>query len=108
MLRPTRGLLIAYIVAMLIAPALLCAQETQPAAKAPPERTYSNMPFVHRIPLLDEQGATIRLPKPGEEAVPGATNTNPVSLAHTCGKCHSDYDVMQRGYHFNFADPNAP
>src|SRR5437867_36931 len=73
---------------------------------APPERTYSRSPFVHRIVILDEDGAVIRPPKPGEEA--STTSTKPISLAKTCGKCHSDYDVMQQGWHFNFANPGAP
>ncbi|MEO6436184.1 MAG: hypothetical protein ABIP55_10570 [Tepidisphaeraceae bacterium] len=72
------------------------------AAKAPPERTYSNAPFVHRIVLLDEDGTTIRAPKPGEEA-----NTKPFSMAKTCGKCHSDYNTMEHGWHFNFSDAGA-
>src|SRR5215212_7746629 len=95
--------LAAALIALLVAPVLLFAQDaatSEPAAtKAPPERTYSNSPFVHRIVLLDEDGAVIKAPKQGEEP-----NTKPVSLAKTCGKCHSDYDVMQRGWHFNFAD----
>ena len=48
----------------------------------------------------------IRPPKPGEEASP-TTSTKPISLARTCGKCHSDYDVMQQGWHFNFANPGV-
>src|SRR5437773_6544347 len=87
--------------------ASLCAADQIPAPKAPPERTYSRSPFVHRIVLLDEDGAVIRPPKPGEEASP-TVSTKPLSLARTCGKCHSDYDVMQQGWHFNFADPAAP
>jgi hypothetical protein len=75
--------------------------------KAPPERTYSRSPFVHRIVILDEDGAVIRPPKPGEEASATVSN-KPISLARTCGKCHSDYDVMQHGWHFNFADAGAP
>ena len=82
---------------LLLLPALLRA------ANAPPERTYSNTPFVHRIVLLDEDGAVIRAAREGEEP-----NTKPFSMAKTCGKCHSDYDVMQQGYHFNFANPAAP
>ena len=78
-----------------------------PAAKAPPERTYSNMPFVHRIPVLDEDGTAIRPTKPGEEPAPNASS-KPMSMAKTCGKCHSDYDAMQQGWHFNAAQPNAP
>ncbi len=101
---PLRGTLLA--IALLTVPALLRAQD-EPARKAPPERTYSNTPYVHRIPLLDEQGGPIKLPRPGEDAAAGV-NTNAFSLAKTCGKCHSDYDVMQRGWHFNFADANAP
>jgi hypothetical protein len=31
-----------------------------------------------------------------------------MSQATTCGKCHSDYPVMQQGWHFNFARSDAP
>src|SRR5690349_20697973 len=82
------------------APSDAAPADAAPAAKAPPERTYSNTPFVHRIVILDEDGAVIRPPKPGEEA--SATNsTKPMSQAMSCGKCHSDYPVMQQGWHFN-------
>ena len=75
--------------------------------KAPPERTYSEFPFVHRIVLLDEDGQVIKPPKPGEEAT-SQTNVKPMSQAKTCGKCHSDYDVMATGWHFNFSNPTVP
>jgi hypothetical protein len=83
------------------------AQAQEPAhPKAPPERTYSNTPFVHHIVLLDADGAPIRAPKPGED--PSTVSSKPVSWAQTCGKCHSDYDQMQHGWHTNFADADAP
>ena len=92
-------------------PATATAPTTAPAeaapAKAPPERTYSNTPFVHRIPILDEDGTAIRPAKPGEEPAPNAS-AKPMSQALTCGKCHSDYPAMQQGWHFNPAQPRAP
>jgi hypothetical protein len=135
MLRSTRrfprpGLLLALLLMLVLAVSVRAADAPAPASapaepstaepstaaageaappKAPPERTYSNTPFVHRIVILDEDGAVIRPPKPGEEAGAGAANsTKPMSQAMTCGKCHSDYPVMQQGWHFNFARPDAP
>jgi hypothetical protein len=99
---------VLFSLALLTVAALAHAQETAPT-KAPPERTYSNAPFVHRIVLLDEDGTPIRPTKPGEEASAGAPASNkPVSLAKTCGKCHSDYDVMSHGWHFNASEAGAP
>ena len=124
MVRPTRRCrrplpFAALLITLLFAPSLRAADAppapaaaapaaAAPAApKAPPERTYSRAPFVHRIPILDEDGTVIRPTKPGEEPAPNATN-KPMSQAQTCGKCHSDYPVMQQGWHFNFARPDAP
>jgi hypothetical protein len=92
------------------APATAPVPAEPPARKAPPERTYSNMPFVHRIVVLDEDGTVIRPTKPGEEAAPGGApaSSKPMSQQKTCGKCHSDYDVMQQGLHFNFSRSDAP
>lgn len=105
-----RTILSTGIVLAMLAPVASAPAAEQPDAssprKAPPERTYSEFPFVHRIVLLDEDGTVIRQPKPGEEPTPEATK--PFSMAKTCGKCHSDYDVMQQGWHFNFADSRAP
>ena len=97
---------VLFSLVLLIVAALVRAQETAPT-KAPPERTYSNAPFVHRIVLLDEDATPIRPAKPGEDAAATASN-KPVSLAKTCGKCHSDYDVMSHGWHFNASEPGAP
>ena len=109
--RPTRrrrfSLIAIACVALFVAPLARAAEEPAPA-KAPPERTYSRSPFVHRIVLLDEDGTVIRPPKPGDEAAAATNSTKPVSLAKTCGKCHSDYDVMSHGLHFNFSDVLAP
>src|SRR5690349_11488023 len=117
MKRMTRAaLLLPLIVATFVAlSAVAQGQEATaseaPASKAPPERTYSRQPFVHRILLLDEDGNVIRPPKPGEQPAPAGgppATVKPVSLAKTCGKCHSDYDAMQHGWHFNFADAGVP
>jgi len=120
MLRKTRDNRLVPLLATLVVVALVVMQVTStlraaepsvepstPSPKAPPERTYSRSPFVHRIPILDEDGTVIRPTKPGEEAAPNASS-KPMSQANTCGKCHSDYPVMQQGWHFNFAQPNAP
>ncbi|MGB7160662.1 MAG: hypothetical protein WBD40_21535, partial [Tepidisphaeraceae bacterium] len=82
------------------------SQTTEPAQeKLPPERTYSKQPFIHRIPLLDAEGNTIRSPKPDD---PPDARPAPFSMSNTCGKCHSDYNTIAGGWHFNFADPSAP
>lgn len=99
------ALAVALAVAYLALGSIALAQETP--GKAPPERTYSRQPFLHRIVLLDEDGTPIRPTKPGEEGGPPAT-VKPVSLAKTCGKCHSDYETMQHGWHFNAGDSTAP
>src|SRR5687767_9683689 len=96
MLRPTCGIRLfrslLCLAVMLLASAVPAAEPPPPAAdaaspKAPPERTYSRAPFVHRIPVLDEDGTVIRPTKPGEEAAPNASS-KPMSQATTCGKCH--------------------
>src|SRR5687767_15641645 len=75
--------------------------------RLPPERTFSSSPFLHRIPLRDENGNPIPAPKP---AAPGAKadDAGPPAKAFvldtTCGKCHSDIDLMKTGWHFNFGD----
>src|SRR5439155_14582503 len=58
------ALVIAVLAGGVLRVAVAAAEEAP--AKAPPERTYSRSPFVHRIVLLDEDGAVIRPPKPGE------------------------------------------
>ena len=85
---------------------LLLATQATFGAAAPPERTYSKAPYVHRIVLLDEDGAVIRAPREGDD--PAQAPTKPFSMQKTCGKCHSDIDVMSHGWHFNASDPNAP
>ncbi|HEX2973805.1 MAG TPA: multiheme c-type cytochrome [Tepidisphaeraceae bacterium] len=57
----------------------------------------SRMPFVHRIPLLNEDGTAINPTK----------DTVPYSPAATCGKCH-DYATINQGWHFNAKQPNVP
>ena len=97
-------------VLLLVATVSQAAEAPAPAgagAKAPPERTYSRSPFVHRIVVLDEDGAAIRPTKPDEPPNPNVS-TKPMSQEMTCGKCHSDYPVMQQGWHFNFAQADAP
>ncbi|MEA2735658.1 MAG: hypothetical protein QOE14_2109 [Humisphaera sp.] len=111
MLRSTRRfraslLLVGLLMTLLLAPAIRAA-DAPATAKAPPERTYSDSPFVHRIVVLDEDGAVIRPTKPGEEAAPNVS-TKPMSQAQTCGKCHSDYPLMQQGWHFNSSRADAP
>jgi len=58
----------------------------------------SRSSFAHVIPLLDEEGRQIR---------PGDDPAMPFSIKRTCGDCHS-YDVIERGWHFNAAEPNVP
>ena len=69
--------IIMVVLTLLLAPALLRGQD-EPARKAPPERTYSRTPFVHRIVLLDEDGVHLRqgaapsLPDSYNQAIDGA------------------------------------
>jgi len=76
----------------------------------PPERTFSNSPFIHRIILRDEDGNIIGgPPKPGADGKPVEDpGQKPISQYQTCGKCHSDKDTMLGGWHSNASDPKAP
>ena len=53
---------------------------------------------VHNIPLLNAENAAID---------PSAKAPKPISMKTTCGKCH-DYDIVERGWHFNTGDANVP
>jgi hypothetical protein len=77
------------------------AQEKAPAKKRP--HVDSRSPFVHRIPLRDEQDNPITVPK-GADAEKAKIKL--ASLATTCGKCH-DYPAISVGWHFNFGDPSV-
>lgn len=52
---------------------------------------------VHRIPLLDENGAKI---------LPGDGFRMPFSAKKTCGDCH-DFSSIALGWHFNSHDPDV-
>ncbi|HSI33833.1 MAG TPA: hypothetical protein VK986_09635 [Tepidisphaeraceae bacterium] len=78
-------------------------------AALPPERTFSNAPFVHKIYLRDEEGNAINPPKVGPDGKAlGEDPGKPMSQYATCGKCHSDKDTMLTGWHSNASDPRAP
>ncbi|MCP4726797.1 MAG: hypothetical protein GY863_17270 [bacterium] len=55
-------------------------------------------PYVHVIPLLDEEGSVIS---------PDDNIPMPFSLKQTCIECH-DYSRISNGWHFNSADPEKP
>jgi hypothetical protein len=80
--------------------------------RLPPERTFSSAPFLHRIPLRDENGNPIPAPKAPAAGAAAAAEGGPPPKAFvldtTCGKCHSDIDLMKTGWHFNFGDANVP
>ncbi|MFC1492932.1 hypothetical protein ACFL6O_03160 [candidate division KSB1 bacterium] len=54
-------------------------------------------PYVHSIPLLDEEGMVIS----PDDKVP-----MPFSLKQTCTECH-DYGRISSGRHFNYYDPEV-
>jgi hypothetical protein len=107
MRRTDRRLAPALALSLFVLPVVARAAE-----RLPPERTFSNAPYLHRIPLRDETGNPIPAPKPAKEGAKaddeGAAAAKAFVLNTTCGKCHSDIDVMGRGWHFNFADKDAP
>jgi hypothetical protein len=108
MRRTDRRLAPALVLFLFLAPEMGRAAE-----RLPPERTFSNAPYLHRIPLRDETGNPIPAPKPPREGAKSddeAAGPAPKAfvLNTTCGKCHSDIDIMGGGWHFNFADANAP
>jgi cytochrome c553 len=64
-------------------------------------RTQSRTPFLHNIPLHDEDGKVISVPAEiGDDGKPQEPKGPPYSTAQTCGKCH-DYGLISRGWHFN-------
>lgn len=75
------------------------------AAGARPAATLANhvewdgsrTPFVHRIPLYDEDG---------EKILPDLPGAKPFSARQTCGRCHS-YEEIGKGWHFNAGQPDA-
>jgi hypothetical protein len=102
MKRPNRRLVLpwfAITVTSLLAAAGVRGQEK----RVPPEKTYSNTPYFHRIYLRDAEGNVIKAPPAGKED-PGS---KPFSVATTCGKCH-DYPAMSHGWHFNASEGNVP
>src|SRR6266436_295916 len=95
--RPKRRLHLPWLavsVALLLAP--VWAAGAAPGG-VPPEKTYSNTPYFHRIQLRDVEGNVINGPTAAGKDDPGG---RPFSLAMTCGKCH-DYPAMSHGWHFN-------
>src|SRR5258706_8380940 len=100
--RPTRRIVLPWFALSaisLLAAGHVIGQER----KVPPEKTYSNTPYFHRIFLRDAEGNVIKAPPAGKED-PGA---RPFSVASTCGKCH-DYPAMSHGWHFNASEGNVP
>jgi hypothetical protein len=98
----------ALALSVLLLPATTNAAEQ---GRLPPERTFSSAPYLHRIPLRDETTNPIPAPKApaaGAKADDAGPPAKAFVLDTTCGKCHSDIDVMKSGWHFNFADPAAP
>ncbi len=68
------------------------------------ESDGSRASSVHLIELYNELGEQIR---PGDDpALPFAIHSDEGS-GGTCTSCHS-YDIVQKGWHFNAADPNVP
>jgi len=64
-------------------------------------RTQSRTPFLHNIPLHDEDGKVITLPPElSDDGKPQEAKGPPFSTAQTCGKCH-DYAIISKGWHFN-------
>jgi len=57
---------------------------------------------VHLIDLYNEQGCQTQ-----DKIFPDDEPLLPFSMRQTCGTCHS-YDIINKGWHFNAADPNAP
>ncbi|MGE5611568.1 MAG: multiheme c-type cytochrome [Bacillota bacterium] len=74
----------------------LCLSASVSAAEKKRAAIDSRMPFVHRIPLLKEDGSAIDPRK----------DTVPYSPAATCGKCH-DYASINHGWHFNAKQANV-
>jgi len=108
MKRPNRALV---GIVLGLAGCLLCpspralAQQKAETKKRP--HVDSRTPFVHRIPLRDEQDIPITPPRPGTES----KDKNPpavklASIATTCGKCH-DYPTISKGWHFDAGDPSV-
>ncbi|MDB5319765.1 MAG: signal peptide protein [Phycisphaerales bacterium] len=101
MKRPNRRLVLPWFAlsfAFLLGTGRVMAEDR----KVPPEKTYSNTPYFHRIYLRDAEGNVIKAPPAKDD--PGA---KPFSLTTTCGKCH-DYPAMSHGWHFNASEGNAP
>ncbi len=71
-------------------------------ALAKPEKQVAPDPGrttpVHNIPLFGADGGAID---------PAAADVKPISQKVSCGKCH-DYEVIERGWHFNTGDANVP
>ncbi len=88
--------------------ALFSAPQARAAEGLPPERTFSNTPFLHRILLRDEEGNLISPPRPGPDGKIADDGAKAMSQYATCGKCHSDKDTMYGGWHSNASDPGAP
>jgi hypothetical protein len=102
MKRPNRPPVLPWF-ALSIASLLLTHSAIAQEKKVPPEKTYSNTPYFHRIFLRDAEGNVIKGPEAGKED-PGA---KPFSVTTTCGKCH-DYPAMSHGWHFNASEGTVP
>jgi len=66
-------------------------------------KTESRAPYLHHIPLRDNQGSLITMPKSTTQPWRG----NPYSTARSCSECH-DYSRIGNGWHFNAAREGVP
>src|SRR5258706_12019927 len=108
MKRPNRalvGIVLGLVGCVLCSPPpRALAQEKAETKKRP--HIDSRTPFVHRIPLRDEQDIPITPPKPGAESKDKPAPVKLASIAYTCGKCH-DYPAINKGWHFDAGDPSV-
>jgi cytochrome c1 len=99
------GLCVPSVLAWLAAAAL--AAESAPKVLTT-RGDGSRTPGVHRIPMYAEG---LMPGQQGEKITPEMDPALPFSIEGTCGECHvyqHDYAVIQKGWHFNAADPNVP
>lgn len=102
-----RRWLVALILPLLVAGSLFQTMAIgAEGGKLPPEKTYSNAPFLHRIYIRDDSGNPLNAPKADPKAA-AEERLKPLSTAETCGKCHA-YAEMSGGWHFNAYDKAIP
>jgi hypothetical protein len=98
---------VAFIVLGIIAwvsAAPFCGAQEKGKKKRP--HTSSGAPFVHRVPLRDDQDIVIEPPKPGAAPEKNARPLALASMTTTCGKCH-ELPTISSGWHFNAANPDV-